>query len=239
MNTISTALVDRTVDQSRPIHRPGIRLAPATTLPWETSGVIATARDERAFVFELAARCGGVTEPHDRPEVTALLNALRGGLTPDELLGNLPGLRPGALYGSYLLLDSLRRDAVVAWEAIAYHRDLDAVERYGDRATPLVPVMVDRLRRSARIDPERIGRVVDFLTAGVADVRAEVDRINARLESGVDNASAVVMSQALYRLDADCLFSRPDHVPGRVGALLPVHVAALLGERPTRRSKVA
>ncbi len=217
------------------------RFAPVAWTPWSTRHPIATAGHELEFVADLSAACDGATAPHTRSDTTAVLNALRGGLTWGELSEFLPGVRPARLLGAYQALDALRLDALDAWDGIVAGSDLAALERHGDRAARLLPVLVDRLRRWATNDPAQLAGVIGLNDAGAAGVTRAIEEIERRIAASDDHDLALALSQTLYSMNGDCLFGRPDHLPSRVGSLMPTHVSGLLGERAvtTAEARVA
>jgi hypothetical protein len=218
---------------------PHLETAPSTTpriglvawLPWATAYPIATALQERRFLADLEAACDGAPTEHTRSDTTACLNALRGGLTLAELLEHAPGLQPSRLFGAYLALDELRRASVAAWNAIVAEGSVDSLRRHGELAAGVVPVLIDRLHRSVTIDPENLPRVVRAAADDVESVRRMIERTERLLDRCFDVEDAVALSQTMYHPMAECLFGRPDHLPTRVGSLMPSQVAALLGER--------
>lgn len=242
MNTTTAVLAGPRVEQHPTTTTPtgsSAVMAPTAWTPWSSPHTISTAAHERAFVADLATHCGGDVDEHTRSDTTAVLNALRGGLTWSELHEFLPGVKSRRLYGAYLALDGLRLDAVDAWSSIVAGADVDALDEHGDSAARLVPVMVDRLRRWARIDPGQLADVIALNAAGVTGVTRAIDGVERRLQQCTDEDSARSLSQALYSLNGDCLFARTDHVPARVGSLMPTHVAGLLGERPVSNPDAA
>ena len=118
MSHTATLTVERPGIARRPSYAPRVTGGRVAWLPWSSSGAISTASREREFIAELTHRAGGVADESTRSDITAVLNALRGGLTIDQLFANAPGLRPERLYGAYERLEALRREASAAWSAI-------------------------------------------------------------------------------------------------------------------------
>jgi hypothetical protein len=208
----------------------GVRFSTTSWSPWVDARPVATSAAEARFVADLARRCEARPAPHTRADVTAVLNALRSGLALDELLERAPGLRPGRLYGAHLTLDTHRASAVEAWEVLASHPTVDHLERLGADAARAVPVLVNRLRAAATIDPALLPRVAAQLVDDVARTRSTIARTESELDRCLDDDVAAEIGRTLYDPTGDCLFARNDHLPTRVGALVPRRVAALLGE---------
>lgn len=216
----------------------GVRISTTTWSPWSDARPVTTSASEARFVTDLARRCDERPTPHTRSDTTAVLNALRSGLTVEELLDRAPGLRPSRLYGAYLALDACRVAAVEAWEAIVADPTIDALDHHGDLASRVVPVLVNRLRAVITIAPALLPRITGQLADDVDRTTSAVDRTESELDRCDDADAAAEIGRTLYDPTGDCLFARNDHLPARVGALVPRRVAALLDEasgpsRPT------
>lgn len=218
-------------------RRSGTR-RPVSLLPWAVRGRIATTADETAFVADLtdrAARDGRRDAiGHRRSDVTALLNALRGGLTVDQLLGEAPGLQPQRLLDAHATLEAARRDSVAAWRAIVDAPTAEALAHHGPVAARLLPVVIDRLRRVAAMSP---GALASEIARAHAAIDATDDRVR-RIEGELDGTPAGTarhdeLARVLFDQHGECVFAHDAHLPARVGSLLPTRVAALLGEQAT------
>jgi hypothetical protein len=95
--------------------------------------------------------------------------------------------------------------------------------------------------------PVVVGRLLDRFVGGDDDVAhaivaadaevRRVARIAESVEEWLDDASATPerkrkVGVLLHHLDEPGIWSHDHYLPARVGALAPVRVAALLGERP-------
>lgn len=238
MSNTLTVGVDPHLDHIPPAA-PSTRIGLVAWLPWATAYPIATARQERRFVAELETATDGAISDHSRSDTTACLNALRGGLTLAELLEYAPGLDPRRLLGAYRSLESLRRASVSAWTAIVGDEAPSALDRHGDVAARVVPVLVDRMRRAVEIAPENLPQVIRSAADDIEAVHRMIERTEHLLEHCFDVEDAIALSQTMYHPLAECLFARPDHLPARVGSLMPAQVAALLGERVVASGPVA
>lgn len=214
----------------RPIgHQSEHRRRPSI-LPWGGDCRIATAADEERFVADLARRCDGPA-PHRRSDVTAVLNALRGGLTVADLLDRAPGLRPERLISAHAALDAQRRSSVDAWNAIVASPDAATLAAHGPQAALLLPVPVERLRRVARLSPASLPDA----TANAATLVERAASIVRRIERALDDPDlgseqARQLARQLFDQGAECAMAREDHLPERVGALTSTRVATLLRE---------
>lgn len=210
---------------------PRVVVGPVPWLPWVDSNPIATAAREDEFVRTLVEESGGQPASHSRADVTALLNALRGGLTVATLRATCPGVRPDRLYSAYQALEARRAESAGAWAAIIEQPTLESLDEYGDVAACLVPVLVNRLRETASIDAQMLHRVSAHLAAEVDQVRRLVRNSELEIDRQPDSSVAIDISRTLYDPMSDCLFARSDYLPDRVGSLVPTRVAALLHER--------
>lgn len=204
---------------------------PVAWLPWSQTNPITTHARERDFVATLAAISDETPREHTRSDVTALLNALRGGLSVDALLYACPGIAPARLLGAYGTLEALRRDAVAAWSDLVAEPTVASLQHVGERAASLVPSLVNRLREAAMVDPGVLPRVAALLAADVEAVRRAIRNAELELDRTTDAATAIAISRTLYDPTTESLFDRASHLPERVGSLVPSRVAALLGER--------
>lgn len=232
MTIISTTeLGDRPTASTTTLPRPTV----GTWLPWSDAGAVATPTFERTFVAELADRAAGATEPHTRRDTTAVLNALRGGLPPDELLERAPGLRPRCLHGAYQALEDRRARSARAWLAIMDHPTLDVLAVHHVAAARLMPVLVERLLDAAMIDPQILPRLGGHIAMAVDETARAAQNIEHELDRCADPERRTSISRTLFDPIADCVYARADHLPVRVGSLVPTRVASLLGERDAPR----
>lgn len=204
--------------------------------PWADVQHPATADGERRFVEQLQdiASCDGpgVDTAFNRTEVTALVNALRGGLDAIDLLRRAPGLVPGRLVAAYDHVDQERIASTEAWAAIVADPAPQVVVEQAGLAARLLPVVVVELLDAARRGDHQLER-------RVAAAQREIDRVGAiarRLEASMDDTAALAMDAAdigrlLFDVEGPGLWSHNFFLPPRVGTLIPVRLAALLGEQ--------
>jgi hypothetical protein len=195
--------------------------------------------EELALVADLQFQTPG-HEPSDgiaprRGDITALLNALRCGLDAPDLLSRAPGLRPNRLIAAHGALDARRREAVAAWRVIAAKPTPAHLASLGDTAAALVPVVIGRLRELRDAD----GVELRSLAAACAADIDRVGRLAASVERDMSDPTIPPRRRAglaalLFGSGGTGLWHHECYLAKRVGTLVPVRVAALLGETATR-----
>lgn len=221
------------VDVGRPVVAGRSQRNAAIWQLWPGHDAPATAREEQRFSARLEELSppAGTPARWTRRQVTAVLNALRCGITVDDLLVRAPGLRPSELLSAYRHLERRRAGAVRAWELIVHERTVAALAEHGPLAARLLPVVVARLVTAAETSGDR--GVAFSVDAAIADIAA-VDAVACEIESAMqdaDHAERSELGRQLYDLHEPGLWSHPAHLPRRVGSVVPVQVAALMGER--------
>ena len=201
---------------------------------WPASG-----DEERSLLADLELRRSRAEpltpiEPR-RGDMTALLNALRCGLDGPDLLGRAPGLRPERLIVAHAALDARRRQAVEAWRLDRLDAHLRVARHLGDTAAALVPVVIGRLRDIRNVDTAELE---SFVTACAADID-RVGRLAASVERdmsdlGVSPRRRAALAGLLFGGAGAGLWHHECYLAQRVGSLVPVRVAALLGENTVR-----
>ena len=160
-----------------------------------------------------------------------MLNALRCGLTADELFDRAPGLRPARLFAAYCELDRRRGEANLAWTSITIAGRVEVFREQREDAGALLPSLVTRLDEVAVESPAEFDLVLLQLAAAVASTGAAARRIERVIEAApTDSDRGVELGRVLYNHTGAGLTSRPDFLAHRVGALVPTRVATLLGE---------
>jgi hypothetical protein len=201
---------------------------------WPGVNAPATAEQETRFVARLTELAGdaGAPEGWTRRNVTAVLNALRCGVEVDDLLTRAPGLRPHQLLLAYRELDARRRGSVAAWAAIVRERTIGSVVDHGESAALLVPVFVARLASiAADGDAARVAHVTGELVHEALVVTEAAESCELLLAAETSQSRREELGRRLYDLHVPGLWSNTAFIPPRVGTLVPVRVAALLGER--------
>lgn len=211
------------------VHQPRAR---AMWMAWTPGSVPNTTAAETSFLRGLVGICHERRIEARRSDVTAVLNAIRCGLTVVELFEQAPGLVAERLYDAYLDIDERRLRSLGAWQAITVAPTAEQLATSALEAGKLFPSFVSQLQRVAVESPERLESVVHEMidssiatsvrARGIEHELAEVSPCSARGDE---------LMRHFYDPTGDGITSRPDHVPHRVGTLVPTRVAALLGER--------
>jgi hypothetical protein len=132
-------------------------------------------------------------------------------------------------------LDARRRGAVSAWRAIVSTPTSECLANWGDTAAALVPVVIGRLRDVPAVDAAGLESLV---AASAADID-RVGRLTASVEKdmsdlGVPPRRRAKLAGLLYGGAGTGLWHHECFLAERVGSLVPVRVAALLGENTAR-----
>lgn len=236
MNTYATLVADDGVrDATRRAPRTAAPMPPPHVwVPWHCRNWPVTPAEEQQFAADLAhyALCD-TTAPaeHSRRDVTAVLNALRGGLTVDELLSRAPGLHAAQLQAAYRDLERRRSESERAWWSIVGDATPDSLVPHGPSAATLLPVLVDRLISAVPKGGDVYRATVDRLAAHVESTDRDVHGLESALATWPERG--VELGARLFNPNGDAVTNRVDHLARRVGTLTPSRVAALLGESPT------
>lgn len=211
-------------------------------MPWPSANRPVTTRGEQQFLADLrllaaaqtwsSGYVGGADDEPSRSDATAVLNAMRCGLSVDDLLDRAPGLSPARVLRSYLDLDARRQKAVCAWDRIVDDPSESSLHEWGPAAATLMSPIVGQLLDVVRRKANRYAVTV----ATVAVRVEETARCVAEVERALDaepygSHHAVELGRMLYDPAGPSLSNEPTHLPARVGTLPPARVATLLGER--------
>lgn len=204
--------------------------------PWASRLWPATTTDEERFVRRLED-LGDDADRFERRDVTALVTALRCGLTADELFEQARGLRPGRLLAAHRSLEQRRADAADAWAAIAHDPTIPTFEEYRDRAASLVPVVIGHLASVALRHPRAVTRAVAEAASQIERAAHSVAQLEQRLDRCLPPCDrGAEIGAMLFDHRGEGAFGLGMFLPWRVGQLVPLRVAALLGEtRPGAR----
>ena len=203
--------------------------APVAWMPWPDSGPPASTAGEVEFLRALTAMAGPGSDEPRRADITAVLNALRAGITPERLLELVPGLRPRQLRGGYLELEQRRAKSVAAWFAIVDEPTVETFEGHAPIAERLLPVPIEHLRVKSKIDQRGFPTAVARAASRVWTAGSVVVRLEAELDRFEPTADwAVALGRKLYDPFEECALGNDYFLPNRVGALVPARVAQLL-----------
>ncbi|MFN3255961.1 MAG: hypothetical protein ACE37B_09710 [Ilumatobacter sp.] len=226
------AIASTTTPTDRPDDASSAHVPTPTWMPWAGSRRPATTREEAAFRASLDALAGTGTAEVRRRDITAVLNALRCGLTVDQLLERAPGLDATRLRAAYDHLDALRVDAADAWRDIVADPTPDVFDLRAPVAGTMLPRLVFVLEGIAQSSPFEFADVVGQLDEAVRAADDAATAVEARLATvGDDRDEAILVGRLLYDPDGSGIANWPTYCPRRVGTLSPARVAALLGER--------
>lgn len=205
---------------------------PPIWMPWTGGSRVNTTTEEANFLVRLSDRAGGTVSDYRRPDITALLNALRCGLTVDDLFERAPGLVAEQLFGAYIALEQLRYRAETAWEMISDQGTPEAVVTLGPEAAKLVPSLVGQLFAVVESAPHRVPALVAAMRDDILSTRQSVRTIEHALQESLGNPErSMDLGRLLYDPSGHGAASDPSFLSRRVGTLVPTCVAALLGER--------
>lgn len=213
--------------------------------PWVSRCWPSTATEETAFVADLLTQLGpvadgAVTRDFDRRDVTALVTALRCGLTLDELLARAHGLRPARLLAAHTHLEVARAAGEEAWRAIVDMATSAALAHYGPVAATLLPVIVSHLDAIGQRTPSDLARSVLMADAEISRTTQSVLLLEERLDTCVaPSERGRAIGGLLYDAYGDGAWALGTFLPRRVGTLVPLRVASLLGEDTPGRLRQA
>jgi hypothetical protein len=194
-----------------------------------------TAAEELVFEAVLVERAGGRKKRKltvARSEVTAVCNALRCGLTADELFAKAPGMKPASLLAAYDMVEKLRVRSVGAWEHIVEARTLESIVDHGYAARVLVPWgVMTAAHDAADTSDDEIAKRVAVALVEINKVSAQAHEIEAMLaQCEAPSAVGVELGRVLYDPYYPGLWDRSGFVPTRVGVLTPRRLARMLDE---------
>ena len=199
--------------------------------PWSGRQAPCTDAEELAFVAELEVLSGDHdVEEFERRDVTVLITALRCGLTPDELLAQAPGVKPHHLLAAHRELEGRRLLAEHAWRTIALDPSPLAFETFAPCAAELLPAVVSQLVTVMHDTPRLVAATEDAVEQVTRTTR-RVQMLERRLgESLGDPHRSREIGTLLYDVRGQGAWSLPTYLPPRVGTLVPLRLAALLGD---------
>jgi hypothetical protein len=203
--------------------------------PWAGRQSPCSRHEEADLVRELTIVVGadGLTAEgveFERRDVTVLMTALRCGLSLPEIRVQAPGVRPARMLAAYLELERRRSEAEAAWRHLEATAAPAALESHGVLAAQLLPAIITQLVQYVG-DADRfaleIGRVADQ----VARTSRRVLLLEDRVAQGADDPDRIrELGTLLYDVYGHGAWSLESFLPPRVGAIVPLRLAALLGE---------
>jgi hypothetical protein len=216
----------------------GVMEAPVRTYAWQLwpgRNWPATAAEEAVFEAELVERAGGRKKRKiavSRGEITAVCNALRCGLTAEELFKKAPGMKPASLLAAYDALEKMRAHSVGAWERIVEERTLEAIVDHGYAARVLVPWGVMSVSyEAAEVSDAEISQRIDQVVTEMQKAAEKALELEAMLEQcEAPSAVGVELGRVLYDPYYPGVWDKSEFVPNRVGVLTPRRLARMLDE---------
>jgi hypothetical protein len=208
--------------------------------PWTGRQYPASALEESIFVDQLELLSGyNDVDEFERRDVTVLLTALRCGLTPEQLLEQAPGVKPARLLAAHRELETRRMLSEHAWQTITVDGTVLAFETFAPCAAELLPAVISHLQ-TYRSDRGRFTEALEDATDQVVRATRRVRVLEKRVaEAQSDLARARQLGTLLYDIYGQGAWSLPTYMPSRVGALVPLRAAALLGDDITASRRVS
>ena len=237
----TTTWRSRDLSHAPSTHRASRRQLVEISQPWGGRMWPCSAVEEVTFIADLRRRSLGDADDFDRRDVTALVTALRSGLSADDLLDSARGLKPGRLIAAHHALDSRRVTAVEAWRTIVEIGTTEAFEAHATAASVIMPAVITQIARDAK--RAEWTDVIATVGAQVARATSEVLAVEQRLATGAANgtlspARSREAGVLLYNGHETGVWNRETFVPTRVTSLVPLRIAALLGEQRAVGAKV-
>lgn len=199
--------------------------------PWASRMWPSTTTEEQIFVTQLHRLNDGTPDRYERRDVTALVTALRSGLTTDELFERASSLRPARLLAAHIDLEVRRTDAENAWRAIVDDPTPSTIDCFGARAAALVPVVISHLSSAMLRHPRALARVVAEADAQIARTTHSVAVLEEQLDlCMLPSDRRVEIGALLYDRRGEGAWALGTFLASRVGQLVPLRVAALLDE---------
>lgn len=196
--------------------------------------------DEQQFCHDLAVTAGeDVPGPPQRWHHTAILGALRCGLSAAQMLTNLPGMRAADALAAYVHLERRRTESLLAWEEIVEDPTVTTLAENSSAASLLLPVPLARV--SAAAGRLRSGAAfaafVHSVSAQIQHTATATRSIEDLLRSHAQHqAPCVEAGLRLHHPWDPGLWSSPYYLADRVTALSATRVADLLHERTDQES---
>jgi len=211
--------------------------------PWPVERAWPLRADEEATFVTTLADAAEESDPREtaRPEgwtrsdLTAVVTALRQGVTGTQLLTHAPGRHPATLHAAYRAADQALHSTLTAFDRLLTTPTMSSLSADGPVAARLLPRPVADLV------------TVAYHTAGAGNtlaagkIRAHIAEASAHaaaLEEDVAAArfrdDACIIARELFHPQQSCAWSHAYFVPSRVGQLTPIRLADLL-QLPRRR----
>lgn len=208
--------------------------------PWSGRQAPCSRHEEADLVRELTELVGDdeVTD-FERRDVTVLITALRCGLSLPEVRAQAPGITPARLLAGHRELERRRAHAEAAWHALEADPTLDGLRRHGGAAAKLLPAVLTQLMAFVD-DEERLGLEIARASDQIERTSRRVLLLEDRVAGSTDDPDrARELGTLLYDVYGHGAWSLETFLPPRVGTLVPLRLAALLGEDITASRRVS
>lgn len=208
--------------------------------PWTGRQFPASAIEEAAFVDQLELLSGfDDVDEFERRDVTVLLTALRCGLDPEDLLDQAPGVKPARLLAAHRELETRRLLSEHAWQTIAVDGTALAFDTFAPCAAELLPAVISHLQ-ACRNDRRKYERALEESIDQITRATRRTAVLEQRVaEAASDTRRARQLGTLLYDVYGQGAWSLPTFLPPRVGTLVPLRIAALLGDDITAPRRVS
>ncbi len=186
---------------------------------------------EREFRAELAALAPLDSMPATAPRrstISALLSALRSGVTVDQLLDIAQGLSASDLAAAYNHVEKCRHDAVSALDDVIAVPTIERFRQVESRMRPLFPQLTDRLHELAEQRHPGFFAAVDEVARQIRVMEHTVHWI----EDGTELDARDIVSSYRHLDDGQGggVFHHQNYRPRRIGEIVPMRLRSLLGE---------
>lgn len=215
--------------------------------PWGGRERPATAAEETVFVDRLRRLTARPSQGRatgdlfQRYDITAVVTALRHGVTVDEMFRSAPGLRPESIAAAYDHVERLRADAADAWRSLAADPSVATLVEVGDRAATVLPAVISRLRSLLVRHQSHSPTLEEAVAAIDVEIRATGNRALELEYMLTNSAHHDTVARAAELLVGDCtdgLWSLGSFLPPRVGTFVSARLREMLGEQETESFRI-
>lgn len=206
--------------------------APMRISPYGPADEAPTTEFERTFrrrVAELGSVVRRGAPAPRRSTVTAVMTALRSGISADRLLAVARGLTPQDVADAYDHVARIRGQAHAALDRLIDDPTVDRFDAEADVIAPLMPQMVVSLRRLAAGFPDSLPGAIENLATQIGELDRSVDSIESRISAGLGSWRHLVGELDDGRNGG--IQHHPCYRPRRVGDIVPIRLAYLLGDQ--------
>lgn len=179
----------------------------------------------RSRLAELAGRPEPTDVAPQRSTITLVVTALRSAAEVDQVLDLVRGVSAAELSAAYHFVAAIRLDADQAWETFLTDPTIECFRRLDTRIRRLLPQPAAELREAMVNAPSQFDERVETITELIRALDRRVVDIEARLSLSCPEARASELDDG-----GAGIFHQPHYRPVRLGDLMPLRLANLLGE---------